>query len=63
LPAAIDRRLLELSENKESLSSADREELVALVELAEDKTVEKLQAAAALRRLTEQYPALGAELP
>lgn len=58
LPTGIDRRLLHLSENKESLSQAEREELLALVEFAEDRTVEKLQAAAALKSLAGEFPEL-----
>jgi hypothetical protein len=59
LPPALDRRLLWLSENKEKLSEAEREELLALVELAEERTLEKLQARAALKRLAEVWPHLG----
>jgi hypothetical protein len=50
LPPAVDQRLLWLSENKESLSAAERDELLALVEMAEGRTLEKLQAKATLRR-------------
>ena len=58
LPAAVDRRLLWLSENKPSLTEAEREELSALVEMAEQRTAEKLQARAALKRLAEVCPDL-----
>ena len=58
LPAALDRRLLWLSENKERLSEEEREELLAAVEFAEDRTVEKLQAEVVLRRLARLYPHL-----
>jgi hypothetical protein len=58
LPAALDRRLLWLSENKERLSEAEREELLAAVEFAEDRTVEKVQAQAVLQRLARLYPHL-----
>ncbi len=58
LPAALDRRLLWLSENKEQLSESEREELLATVEFAEDRTIEKLQAQAVLRRLARFYPHL-----
>jgi hypothetical protein len=54
LPPAIDRRLLWLSENKESLSEAEREELLALIDFSEDRTVEKLQAKVMLQRLAER---------
>lgn len=40
------------------LSATEREELLALVDLSEEKAVEKLQARAALKRLAEIYPHL-----
>jgi hypothetical protein len=58
LPPALDRRLLWLSENKEQLSEAEREELLAAVEFSEDRTIEKLQAQAVLRQLARLYPHL-----
>jgi hypothetical protein len=58
LPAAMDRRLLWLSENKESLTSQEREELLALVELAEDRTLDKVQARALLRQVEKTCPEL-----
>ena len=58
LPAGIDRRLLELSENNDSLTTGEREELLALVEFAEDRTVEKLEAAATLKLLADEFPNL-----
>ena len=61
LPAALDRRLLWLSENKESLSQAERQELLALIELADEKTLEKLEAQAALRRIGQAFPKLAGQ--
>jgi hypothetical protein len=58
LPAAIDRRLLWLSENKVALSDVEREELLALVQFAEERTVEKLQARASLKQFAEMWPHL-----
>ncbi len=58
LPAALDQRLLWLSENKESLTEPERHELLALVDLVEEKTVEKLQAQATLRRIRQAFPQL-----
>src|SRR5688572_25047216 len=63
LPSALDRRLLWLSENKESLTETEREELLALVDLSEDRTVEKLQAKVILRRLAEAWPQLFGSVP
>lgn len=42
LPKAMDQRLLWLSENKEKLSGTEREELLALAEFAEQRTLEKV---------------------
>ena len=58
LPNALDRRLLWLSENKELLDDAQRDELAALVELADHRALDKVQAKAVLERLTRIYPDL-----
>jgi hypothetical protein len=63
LPSALDRRLLWLSENKETLTEDEREELLAAVEFAEERTIEKLQARAALKRLAEVWPELATAQP
>ena len=63
LPPAIDRRLLWLSENKETLNEAEREELLALIDFSEDRTVEKLQARVMLQRLAEAWPQLFSQAP
>lgn len=58
LPSALDHRLLWLSENKDSLNETERRELMALVDMAEDKTLEKLQARATLQRISQVFPNL-----
>jgi hypothetical protein len=58
LPDAVDRRLVWLSENKEKLSQAQREELEALVEFTEERTIEKLQAQTLISRCAEHWPQL-----
>jgi hypothetical protein len=63
LPPALDRRLLWLSENKERLTAAENDELLAMVEFAEERTVEKLQARAALKRVGERFPHLVSAQP
>jgi hypothetical protein len=63
LPPPIDRRLLWLSENKENLTPAEREELSALVDFSEDRTAEKLQAKVILQRLAEAWPQLFSASP
>ncbi|MGL4555327.1 MAG: hypothetical protein ACRC33_29520 [Gemmataceae bacterium] len=56
LPAALDRRLLDLGERKESLGPAEHEELLALIAFTHDRTIEKLQAEAARRDLLRLLP-------
>ena len=56
LPAALDRHLQELGEDKEYLSAAAHEELLALVTFTQERTLEKLQAELALRELQSLLP-------
>jgi hypothetical protein len=58
LPHALNQRLLWLSENKEVLDEAQRDELAALVELADHRSLDKVQARALLDQLTRMYPEL-----
>lgn len=58
LPLALDQRLLWLSENKESLNETQRDELAALLELADRRSLDKVQAQATLTALAKFYPAL-----
>ncbi len=58
LPPAMDRRLLWLSENKATLTESEREELEALIEISEDRTVEKLEAQAFIKRVGDLLPHL-----
>jgi len=60
LPPALDRRLLWLSENKESLTQEEREELLELVDLTQERTVEKLRARLVLKQIAEMLPHLHA---
>jgi hypothetical protein len=60
LPPALDRRLLDLGERKDALTPAERDELFAWVAFTQQRSVEKLQAEAALRRLTAVCPELAA---
>lgn len=56
LPPTLDKRVLWLSENKEALSESERGELLAMVEFAEQRTLDKAQAQALLKRLGEAFP-------
>lgn len=58
LPKAMDQRLLWLAQNKESLTQAEHDELLALAEFAEQRSLEKVQAQAVLKRFGERYPEL-----
>ncbi len=49
LDPALDQRLRDLGERKESLSAAEHEELLALVAFTQQRTLEKLEAEAALQ--------------
>lgn len=51
LPPELDRRMLDLSERKESLTADERAELLAWVRFTQERSVEKAEAEAALRRL------------
>jgi hypothetical protein len=61
LPPALDARLLDLSERKESLTPAERDELLALVAFTQARSIEKAEAELAARRLTDTYPDLTAQ--
>lgn len=60
LPPALDRRVLDLGERKESLTPAERDELLAWVAFAQERSIEKAQAELALRRLAAAFPDLAA---
>jgi hypothetical protein len=55
----LDKRMLELGERKEFLDSAEHAELMVLVSFAQKRTLEKLEAEVALKRLESVYPDLG----
>ena len=56
LDPSLQRRIHELSERKEFLSSAEHEELLALVDFVHKRTIEKLEAQVALARLRTAIP-------
>jgi len=58
LPSTLDRRMHELGARKEFLSPDEHAELLALVDLAQGRTVEKLKAMVALKRLRQSAPSL-----
>jgi hypothetical protein len=56
LDPALDRRLCDLGERKEFLSAGEHQELLALVAFTQQRTLEKLEAELALRRLQAVAP-------
>lgn len=56
LEPSLYRRMHTLGERKEFLSPAEHEELLALVDFAHQRTIEKLEAQAALARLRTALP-------
>jgi hypothetical protein len=58
LNPVLERRMLDLGERKEFLSPAEHEELLALVDFAQKRSVEKLEATLALERLSNAMPGL-----
>ncbi len=58
LDPSLHRRMRVLGEKKEFLSPAEHEELLALVDFAHKRTIEKLEAQAALDRLRTVLPSV-----
>ena len=56
LDPPLQRRIHELGERKEFLTSAEHEELLALVDFVHKRTIEKLEAQTALARLRTAIP-------
>jgi hypothetical protein len=61
LDPGLDKRMLYLGENKEKLSPEEQDELMALIGFAQQRTIEKLEAELALRRLAEVFPGLSGQ--
>ncbi|MBA4063546.1 MAG: hypothetical protein C0501_07490 [Isosphaera sp.] len=59
LDPALDRRILDLGERKEFLTPAEHAELLAWVAFTQQRSLEKLEAERALRRLLAVCPELG----
>jgi hypothetical protein len=61
LDPALDQRMRQLGEQKEFLGPDEHAELMALVAFSEQRSIEKLEAEQALRRLREAFPDLTAQ--
>jgi hypothetical protein len=61
LNPTLSQRMHELGERKEYLSPDEHEELLALVDFTQKRTVEKLEAQTALSRLRAALPGLLSE--
>ena len=58
LEPSLDQLIQELGERKERLTQTQHAELLALVDFTQKRTLEKLEAQAALQRLRELVPEL-----
>lgn len=58
LNPTLQQRMHELGERKEYLTPAEHDELLALVDFAQKRTIEKLEAQTALARLHVALPGL-----
>jgi len=58
LDPELDRWMLELGERKEFLNSSQYAELMSLVAFTQQRSLEKLEAQLALKRLESAYPDL-----
>jgi hypothetical protein len=56
LPDWISQRMWDLGECKETLTPEEQAELMELVKFSHERTIEKLQAELALKRLREAFP-------
>ncbi len=56
LPPDLDRCIRDLGERKEFLSPAEHEQLLALVDFTQQRTLDKLQAELALKQLQPFFP-------
>jgi hypothetical protein len=59
LEPALQHRLDDLGARKEFLDPIEHDELLALVEFSQRRTIEALEAQVALRRLREAFPDAG----
>jgi hypothetical protein len=59
LESAFQQRLDDLGARKEFLGSVEHDELLALVEFSQRRTIEALEAQLALKRLREAFPNAG----
>ena len=59
LPRALQRKLQRMLELKESLSAAEHQQLLTLVEAVQERSLQKVKSLVALQRLTEAFPELG----
>lgn len=63
LPPELDRRILELGERKDELTPTERAELFAWVKFTQQRSLERAEAEAALRRLVALRPDLAEPAP
>lgn len=58
LPRAVQRKLQRMLDQKESLSAAEHQQLLTLVEAVQERSLQKVKSMVALKQLTEAFPEL-----
>jgi hypothetical protein len=58
LPRALQRNLQRMLERKESLSAAEHQQWLTLVEAVQERSLQTVKSLAAPKRLTEAFPEL-----
>ena len=58
LPRALQGKLQRMLERKESLSAAEHQQLLTMVEAVQERSLQKVKSLVALKRLTEAFPEL-----
>lgn len=58
LPRAVQRKLQRMLDQKESLSDAEHQQLLTLVDAVQERSLQKVKSLVALKQLTEAFPEL-----
>lgn len=58
LPRALQAKLQRMLERKESLTAAEHQQLLTMVEAVQERSLQKVKSLVALKRLTEAFPEL-----
>ena len=58
LPRAVQQKLQRMLDQKESLSDAEHQQLLTLVEAVQERSLQKVKSLVALKQLAEAFPEL-----